>query len=236
MSAKLSNRREVLLSLTLPALAATAVAQTNGLKTGAEELTIDKVPVPVKRAGHRLVKDAKWDSASKGTEDGQDFYELFGTYEKGQKVSCQVSADGKVASVELQIDLKDIPKAVMTAVNKVANFKPEVTLAQYEGDDIHDLSKAEPTYLLSGTTGKNKDISVEVTAKGEVHELKQEIDFSDVPKFFSDTLSSKAPKFKPEIVHRITRNEKIAGYLFANPRRVAWLSQDGKEFEIHKED
>ena len=234
MTTEPRNRREVLLTLAVPAFATAALVQTKNSSAAAEDLTVDKVPAPVKRAAHRVVKDAKWDSAQKGNDEGQDYYELFGTHEKGQTVSCQVTADGKVTSIELQIDSKDVPKVVITGLNKVANFKPETALALYEGDDIHDLTKTDPTYLLSGTTGKNKDISVEITAKGEVVELKQEIDFNEVPKLISDTLASKAPKYKPVTVHRITRNEKVAGHLFANPkhqrdviaRTLAWFDAD----------
>jgi hypothetical protein len=236
MSIERRTRREVLLAFAVPALAAAAQPPAKTSKPLADDLTLDKVPVPIKRAAHRLLKDARWDSAMKGSEDGQDFYELFGTHEKGLNVSCQISADGKVTSVELQIEGKEVPRAVHAAFAKAASFKPETMLALYEADEIHDLSKTEPTYLLSGSTPKGKDISVELTTKGEVVELKQEIELSEVPKLISDTLASKAPRYKPEVVHRITRNDKLAGYLFANPRRVAWVSHDGKEFEIHKEE
>jgi hypothetical protein len=79
------------------------------------------------------------------------------------------------------------------------------------------------------------DMTIEAIAKGEVFEVKQEIDLSEVPQMISDALSAKAPLFKPDIVHRIIRNDRVAGYLFANTRRVAWLSHDAKEFEIHRE-
>jgi len=39
------------------------------------------------------------------------------------------------------------------------------------------------------------------------------------------------------MVHRITRDDKVAGFLFASKRGwVAFVSHDGKEFEIHKDE
>jgi hypothetical protein len=232
-----SNRREALRTLAVGGAGiATAAAALS--KSAAEEVAPDKAPASIKKAAHQLVKGAKWESIVKHKEDdGHEFYDLFGTHEKGLNVSVEVAADGKVTSVELQIDLKDVPKAALTAVTgKLTTFKPDAATALYEGDAIHDLAKSFYAYQLHGTAAKGKDLTVEVSAEGKIVEVKREIDLSEVPKPVSEALASKAPKFKPDMVHRITRDDKVAGFLFASKHRVAWLSHDGKQFEIHKEE
>jgi hypothetical protein len=233
-----SNRREALRTLAVGGVGIAAAAVALSKTAAAEEVALDKTPASIKKAAHQLVKGAKWEVVMKHKEDdGHEYYELYGTHDKGLNVSVEVAADGKVTSVELQIDLKDVPKAALSAVSaKLTAFKPDTATALYAGDGIHDLGKALFAYQLHGTAAKGKDLTVEVTAEGKIVEVKREIELGDVPKGVSDVLANKAPKFKPDMVHRITRDDKVAGFLFASKHRVAWLSHDGKEFEIHKED
>ena len=238
MQTKTINRREVLQKLAGGTVATAVLALSKPTAAAAADISMDKVPAAIKKAANHVVKDAKWDSAMKSKDDGQDFYELFGTHTKGMNASIEVSADAKVTSVELQIDLKDVPKTAMKSINsRMTAFKPDTVLAMYAGDDIRDLSKAELTYQLNGTAAKGKDLTVEISADGKITEVKREIEIGEVPKAVSDALSSKAPKFNPDVVHRVTRDDKVAGFLFAGKRGwVVWLSHDCKEFEIHKDD
>jgi hypothetical protein len=237
MSGRSSNRREALKSLAIGGLA-TGLVFSKTTAIAATEIALDKVPASIVKAAHHVVKDAKWESALKNKDEDQEFFELFGKHEKGLDASVEITTEGKVTSVELQIDTQDIPKAAMTTVNsRLPGFKPESALAIYGGDDIHTLSKAELVYQLNGSAAKGRDLTVEVTPEGKITEVKREIELSEVPKAVSEALSSKAPKFKPEIVHRITRDDKVAGFLFGGAKGwIVWLSHDCKEFEIHKDE
>lgn len=238
MNAMQSSRREVLKQLAAGGLVCSGMALSTTNAVAASDVALDKVPAPILKAAHRVVKEAKWETAAKTKEEDFEFYELFGTYDKtGLKASIEITTDGKVTSVELQVDIKDVPKAALSAVTaRMPAFKPDTILAIHGGDDIQSLAKAELSYQLNGTAAKGRDLTVDVTPEGKITEVKREIELSEVPKTVQDALASKAPKFKPEIVHRITRDDKVAGFLFSAAKGwVVWLSHDCKEFEIHKD-
>jgi biopolymer transport protein ExbD len=232
------NRRDVFLPLVAGGVA-TAVLGTAGPAAAAPgEVALAKVPAAIKEAAERVVKGAKWSQAIKSREEDQEVYELVGEDARGKTLTIEVSSDGKVMAVERQIDVKDLPKPVSDAVSaKFPAFKAENVLEMYLADDIRDLSKAELAYQLNGTAAKGKDLTVEVTADGKITEVKREIDLEEVPKPVMVALKSKAPLFRVEIVHKVTRGDTVAGFLFAGKkRRIAYVSSDGKEIEIHKDE
>ena len=98
----------------------------------AEDLALDKIPPAVRRAANRILKGAKWSSAAKHADDGEVIYELMGEDANGASLSVEVSSDGKVVSVEREIDPKDLPKAASNVVStKMPKFKIESALAIY---------------------------------------------------------------------------------------------------------
>jgi len=199
------------------------------------EIPLSEVPASIKESAHHVLKTAKWDSAAKHKHEGETVYELFGTDDKGRDLSVEIT-DGKVTSIERGIEPKDIAKAASDAVAKhMPAFKIEHALEIFEGDDIRDLAKADHSYQLNGTGAKGKDLTVEVTTEGKILEVKREIEMAEVNKTVSEVLTKKVPKFQVETVHRVVRDEKVAGYLFASKRGwIVYISNDGAEFEMHK--
>jgi hypothetical protein len=58
-----------------------------------------------------------------------------------------------------------------------------------------------------------------------------------VPKAVTDALKGKAPKFTTHVVHSVTRHHDVVGYVFATKKhRIAFVSSDGKDIEIHKDE
>ncbi len=160
------------------------------------------------------------------------------TTDKGDSLSVEGTAKGAVTAVEREVQPKDLPKPVATSVkSKFPKLTVEGALAVYKGDDIRDLGKAELTYQVNGEAAKGKDLTVELTPDGKVLETRREVETSDVPKEVLTALKAKAPKFQTSMVHKITREKETVGFLFAGKgKRTAYVSADGKEVEIHKDD
>ena len=90
-----------------------------------EDIKLTQLPDVVRKAADKAVPKAKWESASKETEDNKEFwYEIEGTDTKGRYIHISVYADGKIDELSTEIQPKDVPKVVSTALTtKFPRFK-----------------------------------------------------------------------------------------------------------------
>ena len=90
-----------------------------------ETIDLSKVPAVVKKAAERAAPGVKWTRATRETENGQTIYELSGTDAEKIEIEVEVTAAGKVIEVETEVQLSEIPKAVIAAARaKYPTFTP----------------------------------------------------------------------------------------------------------------
>ena len=133
----------------------------------AEDIALSKLPPAVRKAADKAVPKAKWESATKETEDKKEFwYELEGKDAKGRYVHVTVSTDGTVDEVSTEIDYKDAPKVVKDALKaKFPKFKVETS---YE---IRKDEKIE-RFDFEGKRPKDKEeITISVSPDGKSVEI-----------------------------------------------------------------
>ncbi len=90
-----------------------------------EEQTIDlkKVPAAARTAASKAAPGVKWAEALLITVDGKTTYELSGDNARGDGVEVEVTPEGEVLTVELEIPLARVPKVVIDALKaKVKGF------------------------------------------------------------------------------------------------------------------
>lgn len=100
--------------------------------------------------------------------EGTLFYELDGKNARGRELTIELTADGKVTEVHVEIPLKDVPKVVTAAVAaKMPRFKPHVVFEVRQDDEI-------TFYTLAGVRPRDKaEVVVVVSADGN------EVDIDD---------------------------------------------------------
>jgi hypothetical protein len=134
----------------------------------ADEIALDKVPTEVRKAADKAVKKAKWDSASKETEDKKVFwYELEGKDAGGRYVHVSVSSEGIVDEITTEIQPKDVPKVVATALKgKFPKFVASTIYEVRNGDNKIDR------YDFEGKRPKDKEeITLSVSPDGKSVEV-----------------------------------------------------------------
>lgn len=138
-----------------------------GTRATAEDIDLKKVPAVVRKAADKAVPKAKWESASKETEDKKEYwYELEGKDAKGRYVHVTVLSDGTVDEVSTEIEFKDAPKVVKDALKaKFPKFKTESSYEIRKDDKIE-------RYDFEGARGnKKEDITISVSPDGKSVEI-----------------------------------------------------------------
>ncbi len=133
----------------------------------AEDIDLKKVPAVVRKAADKAVPKAKWESATKETEDKKEFwYELEGKDAKGRYVHVTVSTDGTVDEVSTEIEFKDAAKVVKDALK--AKFP------KFKVDTSYEIRKDEKIerFDFEGKRPKDKEeITISVSPDGKSVEV-----------------------------------------------------------------
>ena len=126
---------------------------------------LDKLPKVVTDAVKKMFPKAKMVEATQEEEDGKIEYEVT-IKENGKKIDVTVKADGKIESLEKEIDLKDLPKAVTEALKK-SNPKDVAKSAEavYE---IEDGKEELEYYEILLKTPDDKEIEAKFKPDGTV--------------------------------------------------------------------
>ena len=139
-----------------------------------EEIPLDQVPKAVLNAIKAKFPGARVTEAVKETENGKTTYEVELEY-KDQEYTVSVTANGKITEIEREIELKDLPKAVVDAIKK-----------KYPGAEMEEAEEVtandKTSYEVVIETAEEKDVVVTVDASGKIlkeEELEEDDDDDD---------------------------------------------------------
>lgn len=143
------------------ALVASLLVVTAG-RADEEKVPLDKVPAAVLDAVKAKYPGAELTGAEKETEKGATVYEV-ALKDKGQKIEATFKADGTLVSVEKEVAVKDLPRAVADALHsKYAGAKVKKAEEETEGDKV--------TYEVRLVTAEGKKMEVVFDRSGKVVE------------------------------------------------------------------
>ncbi|HEV3120334.1 MAG TPA: hypothetical protein VGY53_00455 [Isosphaeraceae bacterium] len=131
-----------------------------------EKVALDSVPAMARKAAEKAVPGIKFIEAFKYKEDdGSVMYELEGEDRQGRDVSVEVTPQGKVVSISVEVELKDVPRVVSQALRtKLKGFRPSSAMAVYEEGKL-------VAYSFEGKDAKGEEIEVMVSADGSKVEI-----------------------------------------------------------------
>lgn len=162
MVQRLLNRH----NLTSAALAGAVVTLGGVGETQAadDDFGIADVPDKIKKAADSAIAGVKWTDATKNTtSEGVVLYTLEGKDARDRDIEAEITADGTVNKVERQIDTKDVPRVVMSAltarmpkytVTKVAEYIVEQEVVAYQFEGTRPKSKGREIFVLVSRDGK----------------------------------------------------------------------------------
>lgn len=141
---------------------------TGSVRADEEKVPLDKVPKAVVEAAKKRFPKAEVVGASKETDKDKTVYEIE-LKETGKTIDVTLTPEGAITTIEQQIDAKDLPKAVATALDKKypkATFNiVEVVYAVKAGKEALDF------YEVELVTADKKTLEVKITAEGTVKEV-----------------------------------------------------------------
>jgi len=228
------------------------LAAGDSIEAGAP-IALSKLPASVTQAADKVAPGVRWSSAYQDMDDGQVVYELEGEDAKMQDVTIDVTAAGKVLSVEMETTLAEIPTAVTTAaMSKIASFKATAAYSIRRGADLVQQEPSERAFALDGADANDREISCEITADGKIVSLEREIAVADVPQVVMKAMLGKVPQFRATSAHEIQNEGTISGYALEGTRPSAakgktkkakaeakageeisaFVSADGKDVEV----
>lgn len=112
-----------------------------------EKIPLKDVPKAVRNAAKKLFPDAKIRGVSKEVEDGETFYEVEMTVD-GKSVDVLFEPDGEVEAIEKEIEVEDLPRAVISAARKAF---PKARIEKVEEvTEEHDKVIYEITFKETG--------------------------------------------------------------------------------------
>lgn len=156
---------------------------------------------------------------------------FFKTLLVGSAAGASLLAIGPADALAADVDLKALPPKVRAAADKA------VPGAKWTGAS-KDEDGGEVTYSLEGTDSKGRDVTVEVSAAGEVEEVMTEIPLAEVPATVMAALKAKMPKFEIAGAVAMSQGGAVDGYEFDGKRPkdkeeiTVYVSADGKTIEI----
>jgi len=214
---------------------------------------LSAVSAAVKQAADKATPGVKWLDAYQDTEDGQTVYSLEGEDGKMHDVAVDVTAAGKVTSIEMEVELEEVPAAITAAATrKIPPFKAEGAYSIRRGADVLGGQSSERAFALDGADSDERDISLEITADGKITSLEREIAASAVRQVVIKALQEKLPRLQIVTAHEIHEGETLTGYAIEGTRPAkgkakgkakkaegkvgeeitVFVSADGKEIEI----
>ena len=146
----------VLLLLTM---AATADDQAKKI----EIIKLEEAPKAVRDAVEGRFPGAKVSTTERETENGKVNFEVNLTH-KDRKYEMHIQEDGTISAIEKEIQLKDVPDAVLKAVK---DAYPDATIqGGMEVSKVKDKKETPDHYLIAVKIGdKKKEIAVSLDGK-----------------------------------------------------------------------
>lgn len=111
----------------------------------------------------------------------------------------------RTQGAEEKVDLKQVPKVVMDAARRIG---PKTTW--HSAVKVEDANKI--AYELDGSDGKDRDVTVMITAEGKVVEIDTELkNPANVPDKVLAAVRAKWPKFTPTETHQLRQGKDLQG-------------------------
>ena len=146
----------VLLLLTM---AATADDQAKKI----EIIKLEEAPKAVRDAIEGRFPGSKVSTTERETENGKVNFEVNLTH-KDRKYEMHIQEDGTITAIEKEVNLKDVPEAVLKAVK---DKYPDATIqGAMQVDKVNGKKETPDHYLIAVTiSDKKKEISVSLDGK-----------------------------------------------------------------------
>jgi len=128
-----------------------------------QKIKVEDLPKVVVGAAKKAFPEAKVVGAAKEVEDGETMYEVMLTLD-GKSIDLGIDDDGDIEAVEREIDVEDLPKAVIRAAAK--NFPTGKIVKVEEVSDEDDVV----VYELAIKIGDKKPIEIVMSPNGKVLE------------------------------------------------------------------
>ena len=133
----------------------------------AGELTLDKVPAPIRDAAQARFTDAKVVEAAKDkSEEGKDIYEIGMEDKDHNRIDLTLTPEGSITLIEMQIARKDLPEAVAKTLEKKYP-KARYRLVEKILEVVENAEKLKQ-YEVVLVTPKKQIWGVEVAVDGKV--------------------------------------------------------------------
>jgi hypothetical protein len=144
-------------------LAMTAAAGFRLADADEVEITLDKLPKAVSDAVTKKYPKAELVKATKNEEDDEIEYEVT-VKENGKLIDITLDSDGDIEGLEKELDLKDLPKAVVDALEKRhAKATVEAVEAVYE---VEDGTEELEFYEVQLKTSNGDEIEIQIKSDG----------------------------------------------------------------------
>jgi hypothetical protein len=159
--------RELICRLSVSAvvvlLLLTMAATADGQAKKIEIIRLEDAPKAVRDAIEGRFPGAKVSTTERETEDGKVNFEVNLTH-KDRKYEMHIQEDGTIKAIEKEINLKDVPEAVLKAVK---NKYPDATIqAAMEVNKVKDKKETPDHYLIAIKIGDKKtEINVSLDGK-----------------------------------------------------------------------
>src|SRR5262249_39399956 len=131
---------------------------------GESKVDLNKVPKAVKAAIKARFPDAKINGASTEKDGDKTVYEL-AIVNKGQKIDVTLTPEGQIVTMEKEITLKDLPKAVAATLH-AKYAKADLKIIE-EVWHVKDKQEKLAYYEFLLTTTAKKTVEVEIAPDGK---------------------------------------------------------------------
>ena len=150
-------------------MAMALVWQAASVSAKEEKVPLDKLPAAVKDAIKARFPGAKLGEANKETKKDETVYEVE-LKQKDQEYEVSITPEGKIIQVEREIDIQELPQAVVRAINKKY---PRAELKEAE-----EVTKGDKitSYEVEFVTSDKKELELNVDPSGKIIEEEFEDD------------------------------------------------------------
>jgi hypothetical protein len=183
-----------------------------------DDVDLKDVPAAVRASADKTVPNARWEKATKETDDDETTYHLNGADAKGREVNVTLKADGQVEVFETVLSVTDLPGNVVEVLR---------TLPQVKWTDATEkVEDGKTNYEVGGSDLKDRESTAffPADAPATIH---TDLERSEVPGVVSDALKARLPTFQPERVRSVIESANVIAYMFIRSEGA-----DGEEMEV----
>jgi uncharacterized membrane protein YkoI len=166
---------------------------------GVEKISWSQLPASVQKVAHSHI--SRHGPAQKSTEDGEIFYDV-GGMKNGKHVELSANADGKILSLEQEVDLAKTPKPVQNGI-KQNSGNGKIGKVKKVTED------GEVTFVAEISEGTKK-YSLEFNPAGELQNRTEEIPWAQIPAAALKTLKPEIGQNEVELIEKVTEGSDVS--------------------------